>query len=79
MKKFVLTLVFVFAIGSFSFANNHVEKTLTLNIEKTVTQEYKVVDAVAKDCIGLAFAVDDIMGGISYEMFDAIVSACEAQ
>ena len=33
---------------------------------------------LSNSCIDLAFAVDDAVGGISYEVFDAIVTACEA-
>lgn len=34
---------------------------------------------LSNKCIDLAFAVEDIVGHeISYEMFDAIVRACEA-
>ncbi len=79
MKKLILTLVFVFAIGSFSFANNHTEETSTLNIETIVFQKHKVVDAAAINCISLAYAVNDLLGGISYETFNAIVESCEDQ
>ena len=29
------------------------------------------------DCIALAFAVDDLVGGLPLEVFDAIIDACE--
>lgn len=33
---------------------------------------------IVMDCIGLAHDIDTAMGGISYELFDAIVQNCES-
>jgi len=44
----------------------------SLNANETKASEEFV------DCIALAFAVNDLVGGIPFEVFDAIIDACEA-
>ncbi len=63
MKKFALTLSFV-CLGLTAYP---------------LTNTISEFELLLRDCIGLAFDVDSsVDGGISYEVFEAIVSACES-
>lgn len=61
MKNLFLTLVFTLS-GAFAFNANATE----------INEE-----VLAIDCIGFAFDLEECFGKFSYELFDAIVTACE--
>lgn len=77
MKKIILSLVFVFAMVSTTFANSNEEQKINKVDEVVVKASLNKILNV--DCIQLAFDVDAQVGGISYETFKAIVDNCEEQ
>jgi len=67
MKKLFLSLVFVFAFVA-------VTPTNASNTISKMTDDMNV----HRDCISLAFFIDDFSGGITYEEFAWVVDQCEA-
>jgi hypothetical protein len=68
MRKLILSLVFVLATGSTLMNANSITEVKNSN----------QVETVAIDCIGLAFALEEIFGEMEYETFLKVVDSCES-